>query len=127
MTICMPLMNSTISAGLLQTAISLITKSVYMCLYRTLQKKYNYESTDEQIIINAASLRSIHTTWKDEEKVRTGKQRLAAIMYAKESGEQQKDFTLIIDDSAVYHTLNDFRSAEARKLYQQRIHKAEGL
>lgn len=44
-------------------------------------------------------------------------------MYAKESGEQQKDFTLIIDDSAVYHTLNDFRSAEARKLYQQRIQK----
>lgn len=41
----------------------------------------------------------------------------------KESGEQQKDFTLIIDDSAVYHTLNDFRSAEARKLYQQRIQK----
>ncbi len=40
MTICMPLMNSTISAGLLQTAISLITKSVSMCLYRTLQKKY---------------------------------------------------------------------------------------
>ncbi|MDF1511955.1 hypothetical protein PZE06_28300, partial [Robertmurraya sp. DFI.2.37] len=35
----------------------------------------------------------------------------------------QKDFTLIIDDSAVYHTLNDFRSAEARKLYQQRIQK----
>ncbi len=62
-----------------------------MCLYRTLQKEvYNYESTDEQIIINAASLRSIRTTWKDEEKVRTGKQRLAAIMYAKESGEQQK-------------------------------------
>ena len=40
MTICMPLMNSTILAGLLQTAISLITKSVSMCLYRTLQKKY---------------------------------------------------------------------------------------
>lgn len=35
----------------------------------------------------------------------------------------KKDFTLIIDDSAVYHTLNDFRSAEARKLYQQRIQK----
>ena len=30
---------------------------------------------------------------------------------------------MIIDDSAVYHTLNDFRSAEARKLYQQRIQK----
>ena len=30
---------------------------------------------------------------------------------------------MIVDDSAVYHTLNDFRSAEARKLYQQRIQK----
>lgn len=96
---------------------------IYVFVPNSSKEVYNYESTDEQIIINAASLRSIRTTWKDEEKVRTGKQRLAAIMYAKESGEQQKDFTLIIDDSAVYHTLNDFRSAEARKLYQQRIQK----
>jgi hypothetical protein len=78
---------------------------IYVFVPNSSKEVYNYESTDEQIIINAASLRSIHTTWKDEEKVRTGKQRLAAIMYAKESGEQQKDFTLIIDDSAVYHTL----------------------
>ena len=96
---------------------------IYVFVPNSSKEVYNYESTDEQIIINAASLHSIRTTWKDEEKVRTGKQRLAAIMYAKESGEQQKDFTLIIDDSAVYHTLNDFRSAEARKLYQQRIQK----
>ena len=96
---------------------------IYVFVPNSSKEVYNYESTDEQIIINAASLHSIRTTWKDEEKVRTGKQRLEAIMYAKESGEQQKDFTLIIDDSAVYHTLNDFRSAEARKLYQQRIQK----
>jgi len=44
-------------------------------------------------------------------------------MYAKESEQKKRDFTLVIDDSAVYHTLNDFRSAEARKLYQQMAQK----
>ncbi len=96
---------------------------IYVFIPNTSKVVYNYENTDEQIIIDAASLRSIATTWKDENKVRTGKQRLAAVMYAKESEQKKKDFTLVIDDSAVYHTLNDFRSAEARKLYQQMAQK----
>ena len=96
---------------------------IYVFIPNTSKVVYNYENTDEQIIIDAASLRFIATTWKDENKVRTGKQRLAAVMYAKESEQKKRDFTLVIDDSAVYHTLNDFRSAEARKLYQQMAQK----
>lgn len=96
---------------------------IYVFIPNASKEVYNYENTDEQTIIDAASLRSIHTTWKDEDKVRTGKQRLASVMYAKEAESKKKDFTLIIDDSAVYHTLNDFRSAEARTLYQQMAQK----
>lgn len=96
---------------------------IYVFIPNASKEVYNYENTDEQTIRDAASLRSIHTTWKDENKTRSARQRLAALMYAKESGRKQKDFTLIIDDSAVYHTLNDFRSTEARKLYQQMAQK----
>lgn len=96
---------------------------IYVFIPNASKEVYDYENTDEQTLVDAASLRSIRTTWKDEDKVRQGKQRLAAVMYAKESEQKKKDFTLVIDDSAVYHTLNDFRSAEARKLYQQMAQK----
>lgn len=98
---------------------------IYVFIPNASKEVYNYENTDEQTIINAAGLRSISTTWKDEDKVRLGKQRLAAIMYAKESEQKKRDFTLIIDDSTVYHTLNNFLSSEARKLYQQMLQKQE--
>lgn len=96
---------------------------IYVFIPNESKEVYDYENTDEEVIINAASLRSIRTTWKDENKIRTGKQHLAAIMYAKEAELRSKDFTFIIDDATVYHTLNDFRSNEARKLYQQRAQK----
>lgn len=96
---------------------------IYVFIPNAAKEVYNYENTDQQTLTDAASLRSISTTWKDEEKVRKGKQRLAAVMYAKESEQKRGDFILIIDDSAVYHTLNDFRSAEARILYQQMAQK----
>lgn len=96
---------------------------IYVFIPNASKEVYDYENTDERTIVDAASLRSIRTTWKNEDKVRQGKQRLAAIMYTKTSEQKKRDFTLIIDDSANYHTLNDFRSIEARKLYQQMVQK----
>lgn len=96
---------------------------IYVFVPNASKEVYDYENTNEQAIINAATLRSIRSTWTNENKVRAGKQRLAAVRYDKESEQKKKDFTLIIDDSTTYHTLNDFRSAEARKLYQQRQQK----
>lgn len=84
---------------------------------------YDYESTDPQSLMDAASLRSIKTTWKDADKVRIAKQKLAAMMYAKDAGQKKGDFEFIIDDSAVYHTLTDFRSSQARALFQQMMLK----
>lgn len=95
------------------------TVCIYVFIPNDSKVVYDYENTDEQEIIDAASLRSIRVTWKDEEKVERGKQQLAAAMYAQATGQQKKDFTFIVDDSAVYYTLADFRSDEARKLYRQ--------
>lgn len=96
---------------------------IYVFVPNESKEVYSYEQTDEQLLVEAASLQSIQTTWKDENQVRQGKQRLAAVMYAKQEAQQKKDFTWIVDDSATYHTLADFRSAEARKLYQQLMQK----
>lgn len=123
MTICMPLMNSTILAGLLQTAISLITKSVSMCLYRTLQRSiqlWKYRRTDHHKCSQPALYPYHLERWRES----TNRQATpSGNNVCQRIRRTTKDFTLIIDDSAVYHTLNDFRSAEARKLYQQRIQK----
>lgn len=95
------------------------TVCIYVFIPNDSKVVYDYENTDEQEIIDAASLRSIRVTWKDEKKVERGKQQLAAVMYAQATRQQKKDFTFIVDDSAVYYTLADFRSDEARKLYRQ--------
>lgn len=80
---------------------------------------YNYENTPQEELTAAASLHAIGTTWKDENKVRLAKQRLAALMYATTETTKRGDFDFIIDDSAIYHTLSDFRSAQAAEMYAQ--------
>ncbi|MGL4518127.1 MAG: tetratricopeptide repeat protein [Phocaeicola sp.] len=80
---------------------------------------YNYENTPQEELIAAASLHAISTTWRDENKVRVAKQRLAALMYATPESNKRGDFDFIIDDSATYHTLSDFRSGQAAELYAQ--------
>ncbi len=100
---------------------------VYVFIPNETKDVYNYEATDPQVIIEAATLRNIRSTWQDEDKVRQGRQRLAALKYTQETDESKGDFTLVIDDSATYHTLADFRSPEAKKLYQQLMQKEKDL
>ncbi len=101
---------------------------VYVFIPNESKEVYNYEATDPQLIIDVATLRNIRSTWQDEDKVRQGKQRLAALKYKQEADESKKgDFTFIIDDSATYHTLADFRSEKARKLYLQLTRQQQDL
>lgn len=92
---------------------------VYVFVPNASKEVFDYEGTDEDVLKDAASLAAIRTTWTDEEQVRKGRQRLAALRYANEESQKKMDFTFIVDDSAVYHTWDDFQSAEARKLYRQ--------
>lgn len=96
---------------------------VYVFVPNESKVVYDYESTGQQEMIDAASLHAIRTTWKDAEKVRSARQRLTAVMYAKEEERKKGDFLFIIDDTATYHTLDDFRSAQARTLYRQMVQK----
>ncbi|MGL5273062.1 MAG: tetratricopeptide repeat protein [Phocaeicola sp.] len=88
---------------------------------------YDYENTPQETLCEAASLHAISSTWKDENKVRLAKQRLAALMYAEVETTKRGDFDFIIDDSSVYHTLADFRSTQAREMYAQLQQKEKDL
>lgn len=96
---------------------------IYTFIPNDTKEVLDYENTDEETIIDAASLRSISMTWKDEDKVKQGKQRLSSVMLAQLPQERKGDFTFVINDANVYYTLSDFHSARARKLYQQLAQK----
>ena len=103
------------------------TVCVYVFVPNESKQTYNYEATDLQVIMDAATLRNIQTTWTDEEQVRAGRQRLATLKYAKEEDTKKADFHLIIDDSATYTNWSDFRSKEAQNTYRQLIQKEKDL
>ena len=45
------------------------------------------------------------------------------MMYQKGNEQKKADFHFIVDDTAIYTTLNDFRSKEARDTFQQLLQK----
>ena len=100
---------------------------VYVFIPNESKQMYNYESTAPEVIMNAATLKSIRGTWTDEAKVREARQRLAALKYAKEETTKEPDFRFIIDDTATYHSLSDFVSKEAQDLYRQLMQKEKDL
>lgn len=103
------------------------TVCVYVFVPNESKETYNYEATDPQVIMDAATLRSIQTTWNDEEQVRDARQRLAALKYGKEKEVKKTDFQFIVDDSATYTVWEDFRSKEAQNMYRQLVQKEKDL
>ena len=92
---------------------------VYVFVPNEQKVVHDYDLTDSEQLQALASLRSIAATQSNSEKLRIGKQNLAQVLYAKEEVAKKGDFHFVVDDNAVYHVLADFRSAEAKKLFQQ--------
>ena len=103
------------------------TVCVYVFVPNESKQLYNYEATDPQVIMDAATLRSIRTTWTDEAQVREARQRLAALKYAGDEKVRKNDFHFIIDDSATYTNWSDFQSKEAQNTYRQLMQKEKDL
>lgn len=103
------------------------TVCVYVFIPNESKQTYNYEATDPNVIKNAATLRSIQTTWTDEAQVKAARQRLNNIQLSNEGNAPKGDFTLIINDQLTYHNLRDFRSNEARDAYRQLLQKEKDL
>lgn len=100
---------------------------VYVFVPNASKQVYDYENGDPDQIAALARLDRISDTCTDEDKVRTARQQLAALIYSKDENTRKADFTFIVDDSATYHSLRDFRSAEARKQFQMLQQKEKDL
>lgn len=100
---------------------------VYVFVPNASKQVYDYENGAPDQIAALARLDRISDTCTDEDKVRTARQQLAALVYSKDENTRKADFTFIVDDSATYHSLRDFRSAEARKQFQMLQQKEKDL
>lgn len=100
---------------------------VYVFVPNASKQVYDYENGDPDQIAALARLDRISDTCTDEDKVRTARQQLAALVYSKDENTRKADFSFIVDDSATYHSLRDFRSAEARKQFQMLQQKEKDL
>ena len=95
------------------------TKNFKDYILENSKQVYDFENTDEQIVINAATLKSIQSTWDNTNKVQLAKQQIQKIINEKPVKTQKYDFQFIINDKNVYHALSDFHSDEARQLFNQ--------
>lgn len=100
---------------------------VYVFAPNSSKQVYDYDSTDPGLLTNIAMLNGIRHTWNDADKVRLAKQQLAQVMYGEDESRKKGDFRFVVNDNAIYHNLDDFRSAEARQKYQQLQQKEKDL
>lgn len=100
---------------------------IYTFIPNEVKQYHDYETTDHKEILKAAHIHSIVATQTDEQEVRTAQQSLLKLTMSIATDEKKEEFTFIIDDFTDYHSLKDFRNAEARKLYSDWIAKQETL
>ena len=80
---------------------------------------YNYENIDNNKLIQLAQIHSIKDTWTDSKAVKEAQQRLKEIFQQKPQVKKTHDFEFVIDDEHVYHEADDFRSPQAKTLFEK--------
>ena len=102
-----------------------------VCIYTFIptetKEYYNYKEDDFETIRKAAQIESIETTQTDEEAVRKAQQALFKLGLESHTEDKKNDFTFVIDDFTDYHSLDNFKCAEARQLYTTWLAKQEEL
>ena len=88
---------------------------------------YDYDAVGEDKMISLAKLDNIALTQTDNNTVARAKQRLAKVMYATENKAKKADFTFIVNDNRTYTSLNDFRKAKAKQMFQEMTKKQSDL
>lgn len=90
---------------------------IYVFIPPTTRVDYDYENSDPAVVGRAADIASIAATQTNAEEVRQARQRLMMAIYQPDNVQVKHDFDFVIDDLTDYYTLNDFKSAEAKKMY----------
>lgn len=95
------------------------TVCVYVFVPDNSRPVYNYEGGDIAAIHRAARIISIKESQTDLELVRTARQRLTLLAYSEDETQEEGSFLFVIDDLTDYHELTDFKSTEARDMFQK--------
>lgn len=102
-----------------------------VCIYTFLPSEtkqyYNYKEDRFEDIRQAAQIASIAATQTDQEAVRKAQQALFRLGLQMQAEVKKNDFTFVIDDFTDYHSLDNFKCAEARQLYKDWGAKQETL
>lgn len=102
-----------------------------VCIYTFLPSEtkqyYNYKEDRFEDIRQAAQIESIAATQTDQEAVRKAQQALFRLGLQMQAEVKKNDFTFVIDDFTDYHSLDNFKCAEARQLYKDWVAKQETL
>lgn len=91
---------------------------IYVFIPNVSKQTYNFEIMDAEKMIRLAKLYSLKETWNDESEVKEALARLQMVLDYKPKEHRKVDFELVIDDNRTYHVWGDFKSAEAKKLFQ---------
>lgn len=100
---------------------------VYVFVPNESKITYDYDAVGEDKMISLAKLDNIALTQTDNNTVARAKQRLAKVMYATENKAKKADFTFIVNDNRTYTSLNDFRKAKAKQMFQEMTKKQSDL
>lgn len=92
---------------------------VYVFVPNASKQKYDSEVLGYEGMLPYAKLSSIAATQDNEEEVRKARLQLTMMLYAENENKNKGDFLFVIDDTRDYIRLSDFRSAEARKLFEE--------
>lgn len=93
---------------------------IYVFIPNTSKQVYDYESMDPEQLRRLAALYSIKDTWNNTDEIESAKSRLQQAMEARPNVTDVKyNFEFIIDDKLIYHSQEDFRSPQAKQLYNQ--------
>ena len=102
-----------------------------VCIYTFIPSEakeyYNYKEDNFEDIRRAAQIHSIAATQTDQEAVHKAQQALFKLGLEMQTEDKKNDFTFVIDDFTDYHTLDHFKSPEARQLYTTWKTKQEEL
>ena len=91
---------------------------IYVFIPNTSKARYNYDEESYEDVLSYSQLRSIAQTQTNGDDVRKARQQLMMLIYDDEDNNEESEFVFIIDDMTDYDELDDFRSEEARNLFQ---------
>ena len=92
---------------------------VYIFVPDEEREKYDVDELGYEKVLAYADIASIMDTQTDEDMIREARRQLMMSLYAGKGDGARGDFLFVVDDTRDYRSLSDFKSAAARKLYEE--------